>query len=155
VLARKLGKIVLSTLLYLAVFDLAGVAVSFVLDVLGALPLRSNSSAAFYAVWFVLGVFCGLLSYDTNGRLASGESKADWTAREDAAKTGLLVVVTTFAVLFGVSVICYLLLWRYDVQSSYFVPDNAPLSVTFFTAVFASTVFAYKSLRSRPNGTQA
>jgi len=44
-------------LIWLVVCDVVGVTVDFLSDVL---PLRGVSAALPYAVWFVLGVFCGL-----------------------------------------------------------------------------------------------
>jgi hypothetical protein len=148
--AQKLGKIVAFTLLYLVLFDIVGVVVCLVVDVA---PVRAKSTALIYVIWFVLGVFCGMLSYNTGGRIASGESKGDWTGREDAAQTGLLVVLTTSAVLVTLSIPCYLLLWRYDMESSFFVPDSAPLTLTFFVTVLASVVLAHTALRPEPKKT--
>lgn len=144
---KKLGKIVLSTLLYMIGFDLVGVAACFFFDVA---PIRGVSTALFYTIWFVLGVFCGLLSYNTGGSITALKSNEDWSTREDSGKTGLLVLLATLFLLVTLSIACYLLLWQYHPESSFFVPDSAPPTLTFFVAILGSAVLAHKSLRSPP-----
>ena len=146
----KLAKIAISTLVYLVAFDLIGVVASFVFDVLGALPLRGSSTALFYAIWFVLGVFCGILSYQTGGSMYFPKSEGDWTTREDAGKAGLVVVLITSGILVTLSVAFYLIFWRGSWESSVFVPDSGPLTLTFFGTVLASVIFAHRSLRPVP-----
>jgi hypothetical protein len=145
--AKRLGKIALSTLLYMIVFDLAGVALCFFFEVA---PVRGTSTALFYTIWLVLGVLCGLFSYNTGGGLASPKSNVDWSARADSGKAGLRVILAMLFVLAALSIACYLLLWRYHPESSFFVPDSAPPTLTFFGAIFASAIFAHKSLRPEP-----
>jgi hypothetical protein len=145
--AKKLGKMAASTLLYLIAFDVVGVVVCFFFDIA---PLRGKSTALFYAIWFVLGVFCGLLSYNTAGSIASPQSNVEWTNREDSGKSGLLAVLTISVVLTALSVAFYLLLWRYQPEASFFVPDTPSPTLTFFVTILASVVFAHKSLRSAP-----
>ena len=147
---RNAGKILVCTLLYLVVFDLAGVALCFFFEVA---PVRRSSTALLYVIWLVLGVFCGLLSYNTAGKMASPKSDMDWSTREDSGKTGILVVLTTSVVLIALSAVFYLLLWQRSPESSFFVPDNASPTLTFFAAVLASAVFAHKALRSVPSKT--
>jgi hypothetical protein len=79
---HKIAKIVLCTLLYLAVFDLIGVIACFFFDVAGVLPLGigATSTLLFYAIWIVLGIFCGLLSYDAGGKVGSASGTGDWPA---------------------------------------------------------------------------
>lgn len=139
-----------STLLYLVVFDLIGVVVCFFFDVASALPGSRTSTALFYAVWMVLGIFCGMLSYNTGGNIASESGNGDWTSREGAGKTGLLVVLVTSAIVVTLSILCYRFLWRYGVESSFFVPDNAAPTLTFFVAILASIVAAHNVFRPKP-----
>lgn len=137
---------------YLIVFDIIGVVVSFVLDVLSGLPLRSLSGALYYAVWFVLGGFGGLLCYSTAGSMLSQQAaetkpgSEDWDARPDAAKTGRLVLITVALTLVVISVPCYLLQWDGLTASSSYVPDSEPLSITFFVAFLGGAVVAHKAL---------
>ena len=134
-------------LLYLVVFDVAVVAISFLLDIA---PVRHKSTPLFYAIWFVAGVFCGFLVYLTAGGILSSDSSDDWTDREDAGLTGVLVILCTSVVLATLSILSYVFLWRGSTNSSYYVPDNAPLTLTFFVALLASTVLAHRTLRTDP-----
>ena len=131
-------------MLYLVMFDLVGVAVSFVFEVadIGAAP--------FYALWFVLGVFCGLLNYNTAGGRAYPKSEGDWTDRDDASKTGLLVCAILIFVLIGLSFLFFSISWRGRVVTDHYVPDNMPLTLTFFAATIAATFLAHNVLRPSP-----
>src|SRR5580698_8355378 len=145
--AQKFGKVLACMVVSLVVFDIAGVVVCFFFDVL---PLRDTSTALSYAVWFVLGAFCGLLGYNGGGSCASPNSEGDWTSRDDASKTGLLVILTTLVILPTLSIVFYRLMWQYHPESSSFVPDSEPLTLTFFVAVFAAEVFAHRTLLPEP-----
>lgn len=134
-------------LFYLIAFDVAVVAVSFVLDIA---PVRHKSTALFYTIWFVAGVFCGFISYYTGGGIMSADSKDDWTNHADAGKSGLLVVACMSFILLTLSLLSYVFLWRGTSNSSYYVPDNPALTLTFFITVLASTVLAHRLLRPDP-----
>ena len=145
---KKFGRLTAFTLLYLVVFDLIGVAACFFLDVI---PSRGSSAALMYAIWFVLGVFCGLLSYITGGGIMSGESKGDWMNREDAGRTSWLVIAATSAILAALAIPCYLTMWRrFDMESSYFVPASEGLTLTFFLTILAVMIFGHKTLLGEP-----
>jgi hypothetical protein len=128
---KALAQSALITLLYLAVFDVVGVLASLIFDVL---PLRAVSTALFYAIWFVLGVFCGVLSYSS---AVSG--RAAW-----------LVIATTALVLVALTWACTALLWQASIEASHFVPDNVPLTLVFFGATFGGTIIGHLALRPDP-----
>lgn len=141
---KNLAKIVVATVVYVAVFDLLGVGASFFLDVT---PVRGKSGMAFYAIWFVLGAFCGFLHYNqTGGRLAP-EGKGDWSSRPETRKTGLQVICGTAVVVAALVAVCYALMWKGGVEGDYFVPDNMPLSLTFFVAMLAAMILAHVAFR--------
>ena len=148
-MAAKLAKIAACTMLYLAVFDIAGVVLSFVLEVLGAVN-RNISAALFYVLWFVLGAFCGLLNYNTAGGLASPKSEADWTNRVDASQTGWLVCAISILLLIGLSVLFFSIFWSRGAEGDHYVPDSMPLTLTFFAATAAATFLAHNVLRPSP-----
>lgn len=134
---KKLAGVVLSVLIYLAVFDVVGVIVSMVFDIA---PIRGKSSLLFYSIWFVLGVFCGLLCYNqTCGRLAKSGDK-DWTATPEATGLGRFVLLTIAAVVALISLASYAIMWRKGGDGDFFVPDNMALSLTFFVAVVGSAI---------------
>ncbi len=71
------------TLVYLVLFDIGGVVASLFYELTGL-----SSVGLFYLLWFVAGVFCGLMNYASVGEFASSDSKGDWTRCEDATETG-------------------------------------------------------------------
>jgi heme/copper-type cytochrome/quinol oxidase subunit 1 len=148
-MAAKLAKIAVCTIVYLAAFDIAGVVASFVFEVAGVV-MRGVSGALFYALWFVLGVFCGLLNYNTAGGLASPKSEADWTSRADATQTGLLVCAISTLLLIGLSVFFFSIFWDRRAEGDHYVPDSMPLTLTFFIAAGAATFVAHNFLRPAP-----
>lgn len=154
---NRLGKVAGCILLYLIGFDVAGVLACLFFDVAS---FGDSNTPVYYAVWFVLGVLCGVFSYNSAGRVATGDSHVDmgvtdptiqdWTGRADSAESGRFVMVTTAVLLLTLSVPFYLLWWRHDMEPTGFVPDSGPLTLTFFGTVLASSIFAHKSLRPEP-----
>lgn len=130
-LAGKISQIVGCTLAYLAVFDIAGVVVSLVFDIS---PSPSVSGAAYYALWLVLGVFCGLFNYGT----AYGD---------DPQKTGRVVCATVTILLSALSVLFFVILWNGGSIDDSYVPDNMPLTLTFFVAVTAGTFLGHNAFQ--------
>jgi hypothetical protein len=148
---KNLAKIAVCTLVYLVVFDIAGALVSLFFEIV---PLLGVSSALFYAIWFVAAVFCGFLIYNSAGSLISpaiapnGQNRIqDWSEREDSGRTGLLVVLTTTAILAALSFAALRLSGWNEVEPSHYVPDSGPLTLTFLITVFLSMILAHKSLR--------
>ena len=135
-IAKNIGKIALTVLVYLAVFDVVGVLLCLFLDV-----IDEGSTGVYYALWFVLAVFCGMLSYSTAADMTSPKTP------ENAGKAGLLAIFATVVIVVAVSLASYLIWWRYGVEDSSFVPDSEPLTVTFFLTVLASSLLAHKTLR--------
>jgi hypothetical protein len=135
VVVRVVVKAIIALLACLAAADLVGVVVCVLFDVA---PLRHSSAALPYAIWFVLGIFSGLIAYNAAGAWASPKSEGDWTTLPDAGRTGNLVVGTSFATLFALAVLFYQLYWGRGVAGEYFVPDSAPHTMLFL----ASTAFA-------------
>ena len=138
---KRLAAVAGMILIYLIVFDVGVVAISFVLDVV---PVRHKSNALFYTIWLVAGVFCGFIIYYTGGAMLSADGKGEWMERADGGTAGLFVILALFLVLAGLSVLSYLTLWREGANSSYYVPDNAALTLSFFATVLASAALAHK-----------
>ena len=108
---------------------------------------RDVSTALFYVLWFVLGIFCGLLNYNTARGLASPKSEVDWTNREDASKTGWLVCGVAILILTGLSFLFFRIVWSGGAEGDHYVPDGMPLSLTFFAASAGATLLAHTVLR--------
>ena len=154
-IVKTLGKIAGCLLLYLLGFGIVGVIVCLFFDFLS---LGDSDLPVYYAVWFVLGVFCGIFSYETGGKIASPKSTVDganqdgtnqdWTLREDSRRSGLLVILTTSVILGTLSVLFYRLWWQGSMEPTGFVLDSGPQTLTFFGTILASAIFAHKSMRT-------
>jgi len=141
-------KTVFWTLLFLVGFDLIGVVVSFLLDVT---PVRGKSGLAFYAIWLVLGVFCGLLNYNAAGARFFPDEKKDWTNNPDSGRVGVPIIGATALVLAVLFAVCYFTMWGSNVEpADYFVPDHMGLTITYFVAILGSTILGHTALRPKP-----
>ena len=139
-IARKLARIAGVFVVYVAGFWLIGEIVSFAFEAIWDLSMEGFDAVIYYVLWCVLGVFCGLLSYDGGGKLASPSSPGDWTGRKDAGKTGAIVVLTESVLLLALFLSCYL--W---------VSSSRSLILTFFVTVFVSIMFGHFTLRPKSN----
>lgn len=138
-IAKNIGKIALCMFIYLVVFDVVGALFCLLLDI-----FKDASMSADYAAWFVLGVFCGILSYGTATDLAAPKTP------ENVRKAGLLAIFVTFVIAAAICAGSYLIWWRYGVEDSYFVPDSEPLTLTFLLTVLATCIFSHRVLRDMP-----
>lgn len=86
-MVKKTAKVIANTIIYVAIFGLIGGIIDFIFDVIG------ESGVVLYVLWAVMGILCGILSYQNGGQILSGEPQGDWSYHKDAARTGLLVVV--------------------------------------------------------------
>lgn len=160
----KLAKITSSTLVYLfASFALCAgfvdnnIKYHTVVADMGRLDIDINAyyAAAYHAVSFTFGLFCGLFSYRTGGNIAAGKPKTssdanqmasmDWANREGSRRIGLLVLGVNTLVLVAFAVFFFKVL---GVGTG---SDNVPggsraLAITFFVSVFAGSLFAHHSL---------
>jgi hypothetical protein len=156
-LARQIVTTAVWVVIWLIIFNIAGVVVSFAVDILVA---RHKSMLLFYAVWFVLGVFCGMIQYQQSVERLTKEM-ADQSVEERpedeivdeeeveeektraALRPPRISAAVTAGVILIVISLCYRFAW--GGQGDVFVPDNVGLSLTYFGAVLGSTLFAYKS----------
>jgi hypothetical protein len=130
--AKNIGKIALTVFAFLAVFDVVGLLLCWFLDI-----VHEISMGEFYALWFVLAVFCGILTYTTAIDMASPKTP------ENARKAGLLAVLATVVIIAAASFGSYMIWWRDGIEATGFVPDNEPLSITFFVTVLASSILVH------------
>jgi len=146
---KRIFKVLLALLVTLIVFDVVGVIVCFVLDVA---PLAEKSTALVYAIWFVLGVFCGLFSYfNAGGAIADGGTY--WYRKENATEVGTFVIAVAALLLLAMCGIGYAVAWSTNPLGVMFVPDSEPLSITFFAAILATMLFMrnlFKPIKSAP-----
>ncbi|MBX3562828.1 MAG: hypothetical protein KF780_13570 [Sphingomonas sp.] len=143
---------ILATALKSAVVLLVCMALAIVVGVIAATifdvaPVRGQSDVLPYAIWLVLGIFTGLIAYGSAGGWAT-PGVEDWTAAPGARRTGRIVLVTSIALLAGLTMFFHWLYWSRGVAGEYFVPDSASHSILFFVSVLAGMVFASFALIS-------
>src|SRR5580704_19240752 len=135
-----LGLVVKTVLVFVALLvaaDIGGVIIVTVIDIL---PLRFASAALAYAIWFVIGVFCGLYAYNFAGAWASPKGEGDWSGRPGARRIGTGVVIVGTLVVAGVAWLAFALFWSRGVAGEDYVPDSAPHSIVFLVAVLGAAV---------------
>ncbi len=120
--------------------DIVGVIVVALIDIL---PLRFASAALAYAIWFVIGVFCGLYAYGIAGAWASPKGAGgDWSARPRARRLGTGVLIVGAAVVASTAWLADAVFWSRGVAGEDYVPDSAPHSIVFFVAVLGAAAMA-------------
>ena len=105
---------------------------------------RRTSAALYYTIWFVVGVFCGVLIYTSCGSFTA-DKKGRLMEWADKGQTGLLVILTTAATLAGLSVFFYRHDWQYSRADSVYVPDSESLTLTLFFTIVASEILMHKA----------
>lgn len=135
-------------LVCLVVADIAGVIAGTIFDIA---PVRGGGDGMAYAIWFVLGIFCGLTAYGTAGAWASGGDE-NWTEGEGARRTGTVILVTGAALLAALTLFFHRIYWSRGVAGEYYVPDSAPHSILFFLSVLGGMVLAGMVLTPKDKG---
>jgi hypothetical protein len=125
-------------LLCLIIADIIGVVVCTVFDVA---PVRGGGDGVAYAVWLVLGIFCGLIAYNAAGTWVSGGTD-DWEKAPGARRIGTVIMATGAALLASLTLFFHRLYWSQGVAGEYYVPDSAPHSILFFLSVLAGMILA-------------
>lgn len=120
---------------WLVVIDIVGVIVCTLFDIA---PLRANSGLLPYAIWFVLGLFCGMFAYQSAGAWAFADREGEWSDQPGAFRAGN-VIVATGAVLVGLLLLFFRhIYWSRGVAGEYYVPESAPHSILFGLCVLAA-----------------
>ena len=119
--------------------DIGGAIVVTIIDIL---PLKFASAALGYAIWLVIGAFCGLFAYNIAGAWASPKGDGDWTGRPGAGRIGLGVLIIGALVVAAVAWLAYAMVWSQGVAGEDYVPDSAPHSIVFLVAVLGAAVMA-------------
>jgi hypothetical protein len=144
-------KSVLVVLVCLVAADIAGAIAVTIFDIL---PLQFVSAGLAYAIWLVLGVFCGLYAYNIAGDWASPKAEAgapDWSARTGASDIGTGILITGLIVIAVLAAIFYTIYWSQGVAGDDYVPDSAPHSIVFFVAVAGAMIAARFFLMPTPD----
>src|ERR1700723_816034 len=135
-----LGVVWKSVLVFVGCLVAADIGGGIIVTVVDILPLRFASAALSYAIWFVIGVFCGLYAYNFAGAWASPKGDGDWSGRPGARGTGTGVRIGGALVAAGVAWFAYAMFWSKGVAGEDYVPDSAPHSVVFLVAVLGAAV---------------
>jgi len=124
---------------------IAGVAACFVMDVL---PSRNDSPALVYVIWFVLGIFAGLIHFGTAMSAIKGkDGPTDWASREEGLRFGRWILAITAAYLAIISSVSYPLFWSGGGSGEWLflvVPDHMGASLTFFAALMTGAAFVHR-----------
>ena len=142
-------KTVLVTLLCLVAADVAGAIAVTIFDIL---PLKFASAAVAYAIWLVLGAFCGLFAYNIAGAWSSPkpEGSGDWSTVQGAERIGTGILIIGVVIVGALAWLFYTLYWSRGVAGDDYVPDSAPHSIVFFVAVLGAMAVGRFALMSTP-----
>jgi len=123
-------KTALAFLVCLALGDLVGVVACTIFDIA---PIRGNSAALPYAIWFVLGIFVGLIAAFAAGTWIAGkDDKWDEGPRAGGIATGIFL--SSLAMSVALCVLFWKLYWSQGVDGEYYVPDSQSHSLTYLAA---------------------
>jgi hypothetical protein len=126
-------KAAVAFLVCLAVGDVVGVVACTIFDIA---PIRGNSAALPYAIWFVLGVFVGFISAFAAGSWIAGkDDKWDEGPRAGGIATGIFL--SALAVSAALCVVFWKLYWSQGVEGEYYVPDSQSHSITYLVSALA------------------
>ena len=134
-MARIFPRVLAILLICLVVADVIGVVICTLLDVA---PLRHKSALLPFAIWFVLGVFTGLIAYNASGAWASPKSETDWTNLPGAAAIGNRIVGASAVIVLILAALFHYLFWARGVAGEYFVPDSAPHTLVFLASTLGA-----------------
>ena len=172
---RKLRWIAGSTLFYLGLFIVganfivsdiastyrpAGYALWFALGVLvGFLNYNASGRIAYWSdqpdareAGFISCLFIATkTTKEMRDRGAPAWFTYHWTREPGGRRNSFLVTIITTLILAALALCFYLFLWRPDAEPSFDIGVNRPLTLTFFGAIFATTIYEhYKPRPARP-----
>ncbi len=142
---QQVGIVIGVELFFLGAADLVGAVACFLLDTFESSP----GMAIIYTIWFVLGVFCGVLIYTAAGDAVSRKSK-DWTAHPNALGTAWTIILTTAAILTAIAVGWYYKDWRYGDVDGIYVPGSRSVTLTFFVTIMVTMFLLDWAIRWSP-----
>lgn len=119
----------------LIVADIAGVIVCTLFDIA---PIRAKSAVLPYAIWLVLGIFCGMFAYQGAGTWSLAGKEGEWTDHPEAFHAGNAIVITSAAILTALLLLFRHIYWNAGVDGEYYVPDSAPHSILFALSVLCA-----------------
>jgi hypothetical protein len=128
--------------------DIVGALACTIFDIL---PLRGVSAALAYAIWLVIGVFCGLFIYNIAGAWVSPKPESgDWSSTPGANRIGTGVLITSVVIVAALAWLFYAIFWSQGVAGDDYVPDSEPHSIVFFAALLGGMAVGRFALMSEP-----
>ncbi len=129
-------------------FDIAGAIVCFIVEVLGF-----EFKALYFTIWFVAGVFCGLIAYDMAGRAMSNrlEGGEDWSNTPDSGRIGISVLAITALILIALCVLFKKIFWVGSPMEGGYAPDSMAMTLTYFIAILGAMVLGHFIFRPGAN----
>jgi hypothetical protein len=139
-------KTLVALVVCLVVADVVGVIACTFFDVM---PLRGRSGALPYAIWFVLGVFAGVIALSWAGSWISPKGEG-WMESPSAVAVATRITLFSGLILAALSALFWWLEWSRGVDGEYYVPDSMPHSLTYFITVLAAMAFFRHALKPKP-----
>jgi len=122
----------------LLVADIVGVVACFILDVA---PLRHRSTGLGYAVWFVLGVFAGVIAF--SAAVDDGAPEAARRPLSERRSRARLVIAVALVLLIALTALFTGTFWSGAVEGLGVVPDHMPTTLVFFASFLAACALGY------------
>jgi hypothetical protein len=121
----------------LALGDVVGVVACTIFDIA---PIRGNSAALPYAIWFVLGVFAGLFAMGGAVTWISGKDEIGSASAETAA-LATRIFLSGLVVALAIGAFFWRIYWSQGVAGEYYVPDSAPHTIVYLVSALAGMWF--------------
>ena len=130
----------------LAIGDVVGVVACTIFDIA---PIRGNSAALPYAVWFVLGVFAGFLALFGAGSWITGKGE-NWDKGPEATALATRIFLSALVTALAIGVFFWWLYWSRGVDGEYYVPDSGPHTITYLVSALGAIWIGRLALKPSP-----
>lgn len=139
-------KTALVFILCLAIGDVVGVVACTIFDIA---PIRGNSAALPYAIWFVLGVFAGFIALFGAGSWISGKGE-NWDSGPEGASLATRIFLFALVTAIAVGALFWWLEWSRGVDGEYYVPDSAPHTIVYLVSALGAIWIGRVALKPSP-----
>jgi hypothetical protein len=139
-------KTAVAFLLCLGIGDVVGVVACTIFDIA---PIRGNSAALPYAIWFVLGIFAGFIALYGAGSWISGKGE-NWDKGPEGVTLSTHIFLSALVVALSVGAVFWRLYWSRGVNGEYYVPDSAPHTITYLVSALVAIWLGRLALKPSP-----
>lgn len=130
----------------LAIGDVVGVVACTIFDIA---PIRGNSAALPYAIWFVIGVFAGFIALFGAGSWISGKGE-NWDSGPGAASLTTGIFLSALVTAIAAGALFWWLEWSRGVDGEYYVPDSAPHTIVYLVSALGAIWIGRAALKPSP-----